>query len=175
MLLTGIVHELWSLIHQDLNMKWRSIQRRLNLTEAACLRRSEGSQLIFNLSLRTANLGYVASLVARSQPTQLQHLERIAGRGSGIIPSKFGVSWHTWRPERRWTLHASARPPSLTVPVWKPSSQLTVAVQRVREMCNCATSFIRLWKCRKGQNFLRTCIPYIHRLLYTVIYAYSIE
>ena len=41
---------------------------------------SEGIQLLnITKNLSTANLGDVASLVARSQSARLQHLERIAG------------------------------------------------------------------------------------------------
>ena len=83
-----------SMTYQDLNMKSRSVQNRPRFTEEVRLRRLEGSQLLlhFMKSLRTTNLGDVASPVARSQSTRLKHLERIVGRGSGIIPSKFGVS-----------------------------------------------------------------------------------
>ena len=80
--------------YQDLNMKSRLVQSRPRFTEEVRLRGLEGSQLLLNFmkSLRTANLGDVASPVARSQSAGLKHLERILGRCSGIMPSKFGVS-----------------------------------------------------------------------------------
>ena len=85
--------------YEDLNMKSRSVQSRPRFNEEVRLRRLEGSQLLLNFmkSLRTANLGDVASPVARSQSARLKHLER----GSGIIPSKFGVSQGTHRGDLR--------------------------------------------------------------------------
>ena len=85
------------MIHQGLNMKSRSVQSRPRFTEEVRLWRLEGGQLLLNFmkSLRNANLGDVASPDARSQSARLQHLERIVGRGSGIIPSKFGISQGT--------------------------------------------------------------------------------
>ena len=84
-------------------MKSRSVQSRPRFTEEVRLRRLEGSQLPLNFmkSLRTTNLGDVASPVARSQSARLKHLERIVGRGSGIIPSKFGVSQGAHRGDLR--------------------------------------------------------------------------
>ena len=92
-----------SMTYQDLNMKSSSVQSRPRFTEEVRLRRLEGSQLLLNFikSLRTANLGDVASPVARSQYAGLKHLERIIGRGSGIIPSKFWVSQGAHRGELR--------------------------------------------------------------------------
>ena len=126
-----------SMTYQDLNMKSSLVQSRPRFTEEVRLRRLEGSQLLLNFmkSLRTANLGDVACPVARSQCARLKHLGRIVGRGSGIIPSKFGVSRRTsWRPERRWTLPTSSRLACLSVPVWKPSSRLTVATLSERDV-----------------------------------------
>ena len=94
-----------SMTHQDPNMKSRSVQSRPRFTEEVRLRRLEGSQLPLNFmklkSLRTTNLGDVASPVARSQSVRLKHLERIVERGSGIIPSKFGVTQGAHRRDLR--------------------------------------------------------------------------
>ena len=92
-----------SMIHQGLNMKSRTVQSRPRFTEEVRLRRLEGSQLLLNFmkGLRTANLGDVASPVARSQSARLKHLERIVERGSGIIPSQFGISQGAHRGDLR--------------------------------------------------------------------------
>ena len=83
-------------------MKSNSVQSRPRFTEEVRLRRLEGSQLLnFMKSLRTTNLGGVASPVARSQSVRLKHLERIVERGLGIIPSKFGVSQGAHRGDLR--------------------------------------------------------------------------
>ena len=78
-------------IHQDLNMKSRSVQSRPRFTEEVRLWRLEGGQLLLNFmkSLRNANFGDVVSRVARSQSARLQHLQRIVETGSGIILSIF--------------------------------------------------------------------------------------
>ena len=92
-------------------MKSRSVQSRPRFTEEVLLWRLEGGQLLLNFMkrLRNVNLGDVASPIARSQSARLQHLERIVGRGSGVIPSKFGISQGTHggglRGDRRFLHH----------------------------------------------------------------------
>ena len=130
-----------SMTYQDLNMKSRSVQSRPRFTEEVRLRRLEGeptpSQLHEEpqnhqprrcglpsrpISIRSAKTsGAYCRKRFRDHPLQIWSHSRRAST----------------RPERRWTFPTSPRLASLSVPVWKPSSRLTVATLSERDLQVC--------------------------------------